>query len=66
MSHWPIFNQGKFKEGVIFEEQYKRYNPFKELARSTIGVHRESHGFGLEYAFNQSLKEQMAKRFIRK
>ncbi|WP_243018626.1 MULTISPECIES: penicillin-binding transpeptidase domain-containing protein [Candidatus Cardinium] len=56
MSHWPIFNQGKFKGGVIFEEQYKRYNPFKELARRTIGMHREKHGYGLEYAFNKALK----------
>ena len=56
MSHWPIFNQGRFKGGVIFEEQYKRYNPFKELARRTIGIHRETHGSGLEYAFNKALK----------
>ncbi|WP_250238126.1 peptidoglycan D,D-transpeptidase FtsI family protein [Cardinium endosymbiont of Oedothorax gibbosus] len=56
MSHWPIFNQGKFKGGVIFEAQYKRYNPFKELARRTIGIHRETYGYGLEYAFNKALQ----------
>lgn len=56
MSHWPIFRQGRFKGGVLFEEQYKRYNPFKELARRTIGVYRATHGSGLEYAFNQILK----------
>lgn len=56
MSHWPIFNQGRFKGGVIFEAQDKRYNPFRELARRTIGVHRETHGSGLEYAFNKVLK----------
>lgn len=56
MSHWPIFNQGKFKGGVIFEAQYKRYYPFKELARRTIGMQRETYGYGLEYAFNQALR----------
>ncbi|MGI2262247.1 penicillin-binding transpeptidase domain-containing protein [Candidatus Cardinium hertigii] len=56
MSRWPIFSQGRFKGGVIFEAQYKRYNPFKELARRTIGMDRETHGYGLEYSFNQALK----------
>lgn len=56
MSQWPIFNQGKFKGGVIFEAQNRRYNPFKELARRTIGMHRETYGFGLEYAFNKALQ----------
>ncbi|TSJ81391.1 MAG: penicillin-binding transpeptidase domain-containing protein [Candidatus Cardinium sp.] len=56
MSRWPIFNQGKFKGGVIFEAQYKRYNPFKELARRTIGIHRARHASGLEYSFNETLK----------
>ncbi|WP_419241706.1 penicillin-binding transpeptidase domain-containing protein [Cardinium endosymbiont of Nabis limbatus] len=56
MSCWPIFNQGRFKGGVIFEAQYKRYNPFKELARRTIGIHRATHGSGLEYSFNETLK----------
>ncbi len=56
ISRWPIFNEGRFKGGVIFEAQYKRYNPFKELAKRTIGTHRETHGSGLEYAFNKVLK----------
>ncbi|MDD9140075.1 MAG: penicillin-binding transpeptidase domain-containing protein [Candidatus Cardinium sp.] len=55
MLQWPIFRQGKFKGGVIFEEQYKRYNPFQELARRTIGTHKETASTGLEYAFNKWL-----------
>lgn len=56
MRQWPIFAKGKFKGGVIFEEQYKRYNPFRELAQRTIGAHRQTHGFGIEYSFNNALK----------
>lgn len=66
MRQWPIFEQGKFKGGVIFEEQYKRYNPFKELAQRTIGAHRQTHGFGTEYAFNKELKGENGQALYQK
>ncbi|WP_339043911.1 penicillin-binding protein [Cardinium endosymbiont of Tipula unca] len=66
MRQWPIFEQGKFKGGGIFEEQYKRYNPFKELAQRTIGAHRQAHGFGLEYAFNKELKGENGQALYQK
>lgn len=66
MRQWPIFEQGKFKGGVIFEEQYKRYNPFKELAQRTIGAHRQAHGFGIEYAFNKELKGENGQALYQK
>ena len=56
MLQWPIFKKGKFKGGVIFEEQCKRYNPFQKLAKRTLGIYRDNHGSGLEYAFNTELQ----------
>lgn len=56
MKQWPLFKYGKYKGGVRFEKQYIRYNPFKELAKRTIGTHRANGSTGLEYAFNQELK----------
>ncbi|MBX9890531.1 MAG: cell division protein [Amoebophilaceae bacterium] len=56
MQQWPIFKQGKYKGGVIFQKEYKRYNPFAVLAKRTIGLYRETNGSGLEYAFNKELK----------
>lgn len=56
MREWPIFRQGKFKGGVIFQEQYKRYNPFNDLAKRTIGLYRETNGCGLEHSFDKELR----------
>ena len=56
MQQWPIFKQGKYRGGVIFQKAYRRYNPFAALAKRTIGLYRETNGSGLEYAFNKELK----------
>ena len=56
MLRWPIMDQGRYKGGIIFEEQYRRYNPFQTLAKRTIGSYREVHRTGLEHAFNSTLQ----------
>ncbi len=57
MSQWPIFCQGRWRGGVLFEKVEKRFQPFKNLAARTIGaINANEYGAGLEYSFNQDLK----------
>jgi cell division protein FtsI (penicillin-binding protein 3) len=57
MSQWPIFCQGRWQGGVLFEKVEKRFQPFKNLATRTIGfVNANEYGAGLEYSFNQALR----------
>lgn len=56
ISTWPIFNQGKCKGGLIFEQQYTRYYPFQGLAKRILGVQTDGYGFGLEHSFHKALK----------
>lgn len=56
MMDWPIFREGRYKGGVIFEKSEIRYRPFSNLSRRTIGfVNENGKGAGLEYSFNQEL-----------
>ena len=56
MMRWPIFREGRYKGGVIFEKAEIRYRPFSNLSGRTIGfVNEEGKGAGLEYSFNQAL-----------
>lgn len=57
MRRWPIFCQGRWRGGVLFEKVEKRLQPFKGLAARTIGfTNADSRGAGLEYSFHQDLK----------
>jgi cell division protein FtsI (penicillin-binding protein 3) len=57
MSQWPIFCQGRWRGGILFEKVEKRFQPFKNLAARTIGViNADEYGAGLEYSFNQDLR----------
>ena len=57
MSQWPIFCQGRWRGGILFEKVEKRFQPFKDLAARTIGViNADEYGAGLEYSFNQDLR----------
>ncbi|MBW3544062.1 MAG: transpeptidase family protein [Bacteroidetes bacterium] len=57
MEQWPLFREGKYKGGVIFEKVEKRFKPFANLANRTIGYINESEsGAGLEYSFNEQLR----------
>ncbi|UII29230.1 transpeptidase family protein [Fulvivirga maritima] len=56
MSEWPIFREGQLRGGVIFEKVDKRFHPFANLSKRTIGfVNENKRGAGLEYSFNEQL-----------
>ncbi|MEQ9442333.1 MAG: penicillin-binding protein [Cyclobacteriaceae bacterium] len=59
LAAWPIFREGRYKGGVIFEPVKLRYKPFGYLGARTVGfVNDNGKGAGLEYSFNQYLAGQ--------
>ena len=67
MSGWPIFREGRYKGGVIFEKMDVRYRPFSNLSRRTIGfVNENGNGAGLEYSFNTALGGQNGEALFQK
>ena len=56
MESWPIFREGRLRGGVIFTKVDKRFRPFNNLSRRTVGFNNENNsGAGLEYSFNHYL-----------
>ena len=56
---WPILNLGRYKGGLVVEKIHnKRYYPFEELAKITLGkVAHDTAGIrGVEAAYNQELR----------
>ena len=67
MENWPLFREGRYKGGVIFEKVDKRFKPFSTLAYRTVGYLNESdYGAGLEYSFNESLKGKNGEALFQK
>jgi len=67
MTNWPIFREGRYKGGVIFEKIDVRYRPFSKLSRRTIGfVNEEGKGVGLEYSFDNVLGGQDGEALFQK
>ncbi|MCU0418144.1 MAG: transpeptidase family protein [Cyclobacteriaceae bacterium] len=67
MSSWPIFREGRYKGGVIFEKMDVRYRPFSNLSRRTVGfVNEDEKGAGLEYSFNEALGGQNGEALFQK
>jgi len=67
MESWPIFREGRYKGGVIFEKMDVRYRPFSNLSRRTIGfVNENGNGAGLEYSFNSALGGQNGEALFQK
>jgi len=67
MMRWPIFREGRYKGGVIFEKIDVRYRPFSKLSRRTIGfVNEEGKGVGLEYSFDNVLGGQDGEALFQK
>ncbi|MEM9672219.1 MAG: penicillin-binding protein [Bacteroidota bacterium] len=59
LAQWPIFRQGRYGGGVIFEPVQLRYKPFGFLGARTVGfVNTNGEGAGLEYSFNKYLSGQ--------
>jgi len=67
MTSWPIFREGKYKGGVLFEKIDVRYRPFSNLSRRTIGfVNEDEKGAGLEYSYNEALGGQDGEALFQK
>ncbi|EMR03539.1 penicillin-binding protein [Cesiribacter andamanensis] len=67
MESWPIFREGRFRGGVIFEKVEKRFKPFSNLANRTIGYINESEsGAGLEFSFNDNLRGKHGEALFRR
>lgn len=67
MSSWPIFREGRYGGGVIFEKIDVRYRPFSNLSRRTVGfVNENGKGAGLEYSFNEALGGQDGEALFQK
>lgn len=67
MMDWPIFREGRYKGGVIFEKMDVRYRPFSNLSRRTVGfVNEDGKGAGLEYSFDDALAGQDGEALFQK
>ena len=68
MSNFPIFKEGKYRGGFIYEKNYSRELPYDELAARTIGYVREKENIfvGLEGAYNDYLRGQDGKQMVRR
>lgn len=67
MMKWPIFREGRYRGGVIFEKIDVRYRPFSNLSRRTVGfVNEDGKGAGLEYSFDDVLSGQDGEALFQK
>ncbi|MBN8577647.1 MAG: transpeptidase family protein [Cyclobacteriaceae bacterium] len=67
MMTWPIFRDGRYRGGVIFEKIDVRYRPFSNLSRRTIGyVNEDGQGAGLEFSFDEALGGQDGEALFQK
>lgn len=67
MMKWPIFRDGRYRGGVIFEKVDVRYRPFSNLSRRTVGyVNEDGKGAGLEYSFDDVLSGQDGEALFQK
>ena len=67
METWPLFRQGRYRGGVVFERVNIRYKPFAYLGTRTIGfVNENGKGAGLEYSFNRFLSGKDGKGLFQK
>jgi cell division protein FtsI (penicillin-binding protein 3) len=67
MTGWPIFREGRYKGGAIFEKTDVRYRPFTNLSQRTIGfVNDNGTGAGLEKSFDEALGGQNGEALFQK
>lgn len=67
MTSWPLFREGRYKGGVIFEKTDVRYRPFTNLSQRTIGyVNENGAGAGLEKSFDEALGGQNGEALFQK
>jgi len=65
---FPIFNMGKYKGGLIVEEQNKRVFPYQTLAARTIGYSNANvkNQVGLEGAYSKYINGENGKRLMQR
>ncbi len=64
---FPIFNLGRYKGGLIVEQQNKRIMPFNTLAARTIGYKNKNvQPVGLEGAYGAYIDGEGGKRLMQK
>lgn len=63
---FEIFNLGKYKGGLIYNQNSKRAKPFKQLAARTIGYDQPGFSVGLEGAYADELGGVVGKRLMQK
>jgi cell division protein FtsI (penicillin-binding protein 3) len=67
MTSWPLFREGRYKGGVIFEKTDIRYNPFTDLSKRTVGfINENGTGAGLEKSFDEALGGQNGEALFQK
>jgi len=66
LSHFPIFNKGRYKGGFIVVTKNSRELIFGELAKRTIGYQINKYYVGLEGAYENVLKGIDGKRLIKR
>lgn len=67
MATWPLFREGRYRGGVIFEKTDVRYRPFTNLSQRTIGyVNEDGAGAGLEKSFDKALGGQNGEALFQK
>ncbi|WP_367379217.1 penicillin-binding protein [Persicobacter sp. CCB-QB2] len=67
METWPIFREGQYRGGVIFETVKRRYLPFETMAKRTIGyVNENGQGAGLELSYDKVLSGKPGEGTYRK
>jgi cell division protein FtsI (penicillin-binding protein 3) len=66
---WPLYKKGRYKSGLIIEEENYRVMPFKNMLARTIGYSatgKDKQRVGLEGAFNTELAGVTGKRLVQK
>ncbi len=63
---FPILKKGRFKGGLIKENDTKRTKPFKSIASRTLGYVKDSLLVGLEGAYSSYLKGENGYRLMQK
>lgn len=66
IKHYPIFNAGRYKGGLIIEQENFRKMPLGKIAERTIGRERNNFGTGLEGAYTSYLSGRDGKRLKQK
>ncbi len=68
MKKFPIFNMGRYKGGMIAEQQNKRILPFRDLASRTIGYYNANAkvAVGLEGAYGDYINGETGKRLVQR